>query len=72
MPRDDCQQLEYCSGCSQLTNRVERTNLIRGIKDVKVPTGLVETLGRIRLWRRSVGKSEELRVTVDLLVLLAS
>ena len=47
----------------------ERTNLIRGIKDVKVPTGLVETLGRIRLWRRSVGKSEELRVTADPLVL---
>ena len=36
---------------------------------MKVPTGLVETLGAIRLWRRSVGRSEELRVTVDPLVL---
>ena len=41
----------------------ERTSLIRGM------TGLVETLGAIRLWRRSVGRSEELRVTVDPLVL---
>ena len=47
----------------------ERTSLIRGITDVKVPTGLVETLAAIRLWRRSVGRSEELRVTVDPLVL---
>ena len=29
----------------------------------------METLGAIRLWRRSVGRSEELRVTVDPLVL---
>jgi len=47
----------------------ERTGLIRGIIDVKVPTSWVETLGAIRLWRRSVGRSEELRVTVDPLVL---
>ena len=47
----------------------ERTSLMRGITDVKVPTGLVETLGTIRLWRRSVGRSAELRVTVDPLVL---
>ena len=44
-------------------------NLLRGITDVKVPTSLVETLGAIRLWRRSVGRAEELRVTVDPLVL---
>ena len=47
----------------------EQTSLIRGITDVKVPTSWVETLGGIRLWRRSVGRSEELRVTVDPLVL---
>ena len=47
----------------------ERTGLIKSISETKVPAGLGELLGSIRQWRRSVGRSEELRVTVDPLVL---
>ena len=47
----------------------ERTGLIKSISEAKVPAGLVELLGSVRQWRRSVGRSEELSVTVDPLVL---
>ena len=47
----------------------ERTGLIRSLSEVKVPAGLVELLGSIRQWRRSLGRSGELRVTIDPLVL---
>ena len=46
----------------------ERTGLIRSLSEVKVPAGLVELLGSIRQWRRSLGRSGELRVTIDPLV----
>ena len=32
----------------------ERTGLIRSLSEVKVPAGLVELLGSIRQWRRSL------------------
>ena len=47
----------------------ERTGLIRSLSEVKVLAGLVELLGSIRQWRRSLGRSGELRVTIDPLVL---
>ena len=47
----------------------ERTGLIKSISEVKVPAGLGDLLGSIRQWRRSLGRSYELRVTIDPLVL---
>jgi hypothetical protein len=47
----------------------ERTSLLHGITDVKVPAGMAEVLNAIRIWRRSAGRSEEVNVTVDPLAL---
>ena len=47
----------------------ERTGLIKSISEVKVPAGLGDLLGSIRQRRRSLGRSYELRVTIDPLVL---
>ena len=47
----------------------ERTSLLRGITDVKVPAGMADVFNAIRIWRRSAGRSEEVNVTVDPLAL---